>query len=128
MSNPFYSDKETRERLGVKSIVCFGTKGKWKKLVNKSGLTIEAVEKQMDIIIEYKQKQQEAYLDELRQRSEQNDNGRSKQLQQAGQTEATTEAPAGDDGNEERSGQSGDEPTTSESVDGSVESSDIRKG
>jgi len=61
--DPQYANKETRTRLGDKSKICFETRGKWKKLALRLGLTVTNVEAQMDEIIKIKE-EQKGELDE----------------------------------------------------------------
>jgi len=52
-----YAPKETRTRLGDKSLLAFGTRGKWKKLAERLFLGLNDIEKQMDAINEVKEEQ-----------------------------------------------------------------------
>ena len=68
-----YANKTTRDRLGNKSVICFGSRGKWLKLMRSLGLNIDLVEKQMDEIIKMKQdiiKMREEKSNELRQKND----------------------------------------------------------
>lgn len=57
--NPTYANKETRERMSIKSKKCFGARCRWRKILDRSDLTIEELEKQMDEILTPKKEKNE---------------------------------------------------------------------
>ena len=49
-----YVRKEMRTHLGNLSKIAFGARGKWKKLCNQLGLTVDEILEQMEAIVKYK--------------------------------------------------------------------------
>jgi hypothetical protein len=68
--DPQYANKETRDRLGDKSKICFDARGKWKKLALRLGLDVKAIETQMDEIIKIKEEQKGELNESPRQRAQ----------------------------------------------------------
>lgn len=63
--NPLYVNKEKRDELGFLSMICFGSKGKWRKLALRLGLDVENIENQMREIINIREKQREEMNERL---------------------------------------------------------------
>lgn len=111
-----YARPEIRQVLAIKSIRCFGSRWKWYRLAGKLGLTIAGIEKQMDAIILYQEKQIERLREQTsiktsdtnRTNRNPNDNNNESDRLKDGTTEHFTI-----EGKEIRSKQTDDEPTSS---------------
>ena len=81
MSIHQYANKETRDRLGYKSLSVYGRRSKWQKVMKERGLDIKQIEQVLDgmlkIIMEANSERNEARSTETGHESnpEQSDNG-----------------------------------------------------